>query len=177
MNRYQEIELDGRKRLSVEVESLIRKGEDTLGVDHANLVSMDGEQLVVYLTDLRRKYQQRVKTENSADAAESQEPPPKVNEAIASLKAVPVIPEVEAQEKELDELLDQLRKVNRHWKIERAKRQGVPMKALLHAASLWLSGDPDDWTAANDTIFQFTSKFGNKQLCYRRSKKVAIPNI
>ena len=82
-----------------------------------------------------------------------------------------------AKEKELDELIAQLRAVGRSHKIEWARGKNVPIKALLHASALWLSLDPDDWTAANDTIFQFTSPFGNKQLCYRRSDKVAIPQI
>jgi hypothetical protein len=51
------------------------------------------------------------------------------------------------------------------------------MKALLHAATLWLSEDTNDWSAAANTIFQFTSLFGNKQLCYPSSEKVAIPEI
>lgn len=58
-----------------------------------------------------------------------------------------------------------------------ARKKGIPEYAIQHMSVLWLSGDSDDWTAANDTIFQFTSPFGNKQLCYRRSEAVAIPQI
>jgi len=85
----------------------------------------------------------------------------------------PAVQEPDQREKELNELIEQLRPLNRHWKIEWALgKKDVPMKALIHAAHLWLSADPDDWSAANDTICQFTSPFGNKQLCYRRSEKV-----
>jgi hypothetical protein len=91
--------------------------------------------------------------------------------------AAPAIQEAGQKEKELDELIAQLRAVGRSHKIEWARRKRVPLKALIHASTLWLKDDPDDWTAANDTIFQFTSPFGNKQLCYRRSEKVAIPEM
>jgi hypothetical protein len=94
-----------------------------------------------------------------------------------TIGAAPTIQEVDQRENELDELILQLRAVGRSHKLEWGRGKKVPMKALLHAASLWLSLDPDDWTAANDTIFQFTSPFGNKQICYRRSEKVAIPEI
>jgi hypothetical protein len=93
------------------------------------------------------------------------------------IAAVPTIPEPDQREKELDALIDQLRPLNRHWKIEWAREKKVPMKALLHAATLWLSDDTDDWFAAANTIFQFTSPFGNKQLCYPCSEKVAIPEL
>ena len=170
MNRYQEIEIDGRKLLAVEVESLIRKGEDTLGIDHANIDAMNAEQLARYLIDLRCKYKKHVENDKLA----LQEP---TNETMPPIKAAPVIQETDQREKELDALIDQLRAVNRSHKVEWARGKKVPIKALLHAASLWLSDDPDDWTAANDTLFQFTSPFGNKQLCYRRSENVAIPQI
>ncbi len=91
--------------------------------------------------------------------------------------AAPTIQEPDSREKELDELLLKLKQVNRHWKIEWARKKNVSLKALLHATNLWLSDDPDDWTAANDTIFAFTSHWGRKQLCYRRAEKVAIPEI
>jgi len=105
----------------------------------------------------------------STDIPETPPPP---------IVVAPAIQEPDQREKKLDELIDQLRPLNRHWKIEWARgKKDVPIKALLHASSLWLSDDPDDWTAANDTIFQFTSPFGNKQICYRRSEKVAIPEI
>ena len=94
-----------------------------------------------------------------------------------TIAAAPAIQEVDSREKELDELIDQLRSLNRHWKIERARKKGVPIKALLHAAAMWLSDAPDDWSAANDTIFQYTSQFGNKQLCYRAAAAVAIPEL
>jgi hypothetical protein len=98
-------------------------------------------------------------------------------ETTRPIVAAPTIQEADQKEKELDELIAQLRAVGRSHKIEWARGKNVPIKALLHASALWLSLDPDDWTAANDTIFQFTSPFGNKQLCYRRSDKVAIPQI
>jgi hypothetical protein len=74
MNRYQEIELNGKKLLSVEMESLIRKGEDTLGVDHANLDSMDSDQMAAYLKKLRYNYQQQNSTKTQKqEPIESQE--------------------------------------------------------------------------------------------------------
>jgi len=94
-----------------------------------------------------------------------------------NIVAAPAVQEVDQREKGLDELIDQLRPLNRCWKIQWARGKKMPMKALLHAATLWLSDDPDDWSAANETIFQFTSPFGNKQLCYRRSEKIAIPEL
>jgi hypothetical protein len=86
--------------------------------------------------------------------------------------AVPTVQETSPLEQELDELLAQLRPLNRHWKIQWARGKKVPLKALLHASHLWLSDDLADWTAANDTIFQFISPFGNQQLCYRRYRRV-----
>jgi len=61
-----------------------------------------------------------------------------------TIAAAPAIQEVDSREKELNELIDQLRPLNRHWKIEWAREKKVPMKALLHASALWLSDDPDD---------------------------------
>ena len=95
----------------------------------------------------------------------------KHNDPTSPIKAAPSIQDTEAQEKELDELLDQLKKVNRHWKVEWARGKKVPLKALLHAANLWLSDDTDDWTAANDTIHSFTSPFGLRQLQYPNEKR------
>jgi hypothetical protein len=91
--------------------------------------------------------------------------------------AVPTIQQFDSRERELDALINQLRPLNRHWQIETAREKKVPMKALLHAATLWLSDDTDDWSAAMNTIFQFTSPYGNKQLCYPSSEKVAIPEL
>ena len=101
----------------------------------------------------------------------------KANEPTSPIQAAPATQDTEAQEKELDELIEQLKQVNRHWKVEWAREKKVPLKALLHAANLWLSDDTDDWSAANNTIFQFTSQWGRKQLCYPRAEKVAIPEI
>ena len=83
------------------------------------------------------------------------------------IATAPNIQEPDQQEKELDELINKFSDVRRH-SIEGTRKKGVPMKALLHAAALFLSDDMDDWTAANDTIYSFTSPFGLKQLQYPR---------
>ncbi len=83
------------------------------------------------------------------------------------IAAAPAIQETDQQEKELDELISKLNDARRHT-IEEAREQGVPMKALIHAAALFLSDDMDDWTAATDTIYSFTSQYGLKQLQYRK---------
>ena len=62
--------------------------------------------------------------------------------------AAPAIQEPNEQEKEFDALIEQLRAVNRSYKVEWARKKGVPTKALLHASALWLSDNPDDWTTA-----------------------------
>lgn len=67
------IELDSEKLLFVELLSTIRKGEDTLGIDHANLDSMNGEELAAYLTELRCKYKQRADGEESEDSSKGTE--------------------------------------------------------------------------------------------------------
>jgi len=104
---------------------------------------------------------------------------------VIQLDIAPAIQDTEAQESELDELIEKLKPLNRHHHIEKAKEKNVPtclradlsacnaqagthrqVKALLHAAQLWLSEDTRDWTAANDTLFSFTSPYGQKRLHY-----------
>jgi hypothetical protein len=60
MNRYQEIEIDGKRMLSVEVLFGIRKGEEMLGVEGANLEVMGEDELARYLKELRRRLRQNV---------------------------------------------------------------------------------------------------------------------
>jgi hypothetical protein len=96
---------------------------------------------------------------------------------VIQLDLAPTIQETEPQEKELDELIEKLKPLNRHHKIEQAREKDVPMKALLHAVQLWLSEDTRDWTAANDTIFSFTSPYGQKRLHYPRPEPPVIPDI
>jgi len=111
--------------------------------------------------------------------AEVQEPQPVEPEPQTTDKpiaAVPTIQDPDPREKELDYLISKLSEVNRHWNIIEAREKGVSMKALLHAATLWLSDDMDDWTAANDTIYSFTSPYGLKQLQYPSKTPPAIPN-
>jgi len=137
----------------------------------------NAEKSVVELPDQSASYQVKTVSEltEADNIAEITNKENHVTER--TIVAAPTIQEPDQREKELDELILQLRAVGRSHKIEWGRRKKVPMKALLHAASLWLSDNPDDWTAANDTIFQFTSPFGNKQLCYRRAEKVFIPDI
>ncbi len=92
------------------------------------------------------------------------------------IAVAPAIQEPDQQEKELDELISKLNDARRHT-IEDARKKGVPMKALLHAAALWLSDDRNDWTAASDTIYSFTSPFGLKQLQCPPRGEVFIPDI
>ena len=92
------------------------------------------------------------------------------------IAAAPAVQEPDPREKELDELLNQLRD-DRRYTIEEARKKGVPLKALIHASTLWLSDNLDDWTAANDTIYSFTSPYGLKQLQYPGKTSTAIPNI
>ena len=56
MTRYEEIEIEGKRMLSVEVLNRIRKGEDMLGIEQANLDAMSADELAAYLKDLRRRY-------------------------------------------------------------------------------------------------------------------------
>ena len=102
------------------------------------------------------------------------EPDPQTTDKL--IAATPVIQEPDHQKKELDELISKLNDARRYT-IEDARKKGVPMKALIHAATLWLSDDLDDWTAANDTIYSFTSPFGLKQLQYPNKERVFIPDI
>jgi len=159
-----------------------------LGTDDLNQCSDD--KLKAYLEYLRNDGQELNAEPEPKRPIEARSLPPEIMEAdipdIESsdipetpplIAVAPAIQEPDLREKELDELIDQLRPLNRCWKIQWARGKKMPMKALLHAATLWLSDDPDDWSAANETIFQFTSPFGNKQLCYRRSEKIAIPEL
>ncbi len=105
-----------------------------------------------------------------SDTTEQTEPSERVvtdetSEDVSSkaLAVAPAVQESDHQEKELDDLISKLNDARRH-KIENARKKPVPMKALLHSSTLWLSDDLDDWTAANDTIYSFTSPFGLKQL-------------
>ncbi len=56
MNRYEQVEIDGEKLLSVEVLEKIREGEDMLGIGHIDVEFMSNEQLAMYLKELRHKY-------------------------------------------------------------------------------------------------------------------------
>ena len=82
---------------------------------------------------------------------------------------MPNWPESLDQEKELVELKAKLKTHQRHV-IESARNQDVPLKALIHIAALFLSDDIDDWMAANDTIYSFTSPFGLRQLQYPKQE-------
>lgn len=53
MNRYEEIEIDGKRMLSVEVLNRIRRGENMLEIEQTNLDTMSAEELAAYLQHLR----------------------------------------------------------------------------------------------------------------------------
>jgi hypothetical protein len=70
---------------------------------------------------------------------------------------------------ELKKIISQLREINRSKQIELAcERAEIPIDVLIYVARLWLSENMEDWTAACDTVYQYTSPFGNRQLCNRR---------
>ena len=73
MNRYQEIEINGKQLLSVEVLSKIRKGEDMLGIDQVNLSAMSADELAAYLKELRRNWEQNTTGETPDEPAETVE--------------------------------------------------------------------------------------------------------
>jgi hypothetical protein len=60
MDRYQEIEIDGERILAIEAHSRIRKGEELLGIERANLDIMDAGELGAYLKELRNRWKQNV---------------------------------------------------------------------------------------------------------------------
>ena len=139
-----------------------------LGTDDLNQCS--DEELKAYLEYLRNGRRlddppggRHGGSESGITEADIQEPEPSDLSAVAQagvtltdipetppapIAAAPTVPEPDQREKELDALIDQLRPLNRHWKIEWAREKKVPMKALLHASHLWLSDATNDWSAA-----------------------------